>query len=323
MNNTKKLQDEKVKSLAKKYSDEGFDILIKPKTDQLPFNLDNYQPDILATKNEGESGLIIDVKTTTNRGSIDILQSALKEIRRHPGWRFLLVTLEDIEADLLPLAPEQLPSWDELIDSFSQAYGVIKNNEIESVFLAFWNIFERALIKKAVDLSIPVEHWSSIRLVRSIYSLGELSISQFDMIQAYIEKRNHLAKGYIKKLNWDVLFTFVNFLGNLLEEWTPDISISQRRGILSILVQVMASMAEKTTAEKHRTLVENVTSLLHDETKEKQDEILARIKQAYEQEGLPNFFNDLQHLVSESYDPDLEFNNEELNKNQLVLRDKA
>jgi hypothetical protein len=49
-NNTKSLYDEKVKSLADKYVSEGFQVLIEPTMDQLPFDLGNYQPDIIATK---------------------------------------------------------------------------------------------------------------------------------------------------------------------------------------------------------------------------------------------------------------------------------
>ena len=186
IDNTKSLHDEKVESLIKKYRDEGFTVTKEPQPNEIPFDLDNYQPDILATKNEHESGLIgliIEVKTSISPVSVERLQSVAEKISRHPGWRFLLVTLEDIEAESLPGTSEELPSWEELINYFSQVSKLIENNNIEPAFLFLWSVFEGALRKRAVDVSISVERLPVIRLLRSMNSLGELSISEFDSIQ--------------------------------------------------------------------------------------------------------------------------------------------
>ncbi|MFM7408562.1 MAG: hypothetical protein ACKO3K_18370 [Cuspidothrix sp.] len=51
-----------------------------------------------------------------------------------------------------------------------------------------------------------------------MYSLGELSISEFDIIQACLEQRNRLAHGYIQKLNYQVLPTFI-----MLDDFLSDI----------------------------------------------------------------------------------------------------
>ena len=91
IDNTKSLHDEKVESLIKKYRDEGFTVTKEPQPNEIPFDLDNYQPDILATKNEHESGLIgliIKVKTSITPVSVERLQSVAQEVSRHPGWRF-------------------------------------------------------------------------------------------------------------------------------------------------------------------------------------------------------------------------------------------
>jgi mRNA-degrading endonuclease RelE of RelBE toxin-antitoxin system len=324
INSTKSLHDQKVKSLADKYISEGFHVLIEPQKNELPLDLDGYLPDIIATKNE--SGLIIDVKNNRNQVSVNHLQSVVTEISKHPGWRFLLVTIEDIEADLLPGKSEQLPSWEELINSLNQARKLIDNNQIEPAFLFIWNIFEGVLRKRAVDLSISMENLPVIRLVKSMYSLGEISISQFDLIQACLEKRNHLAHGYIQELNVEVFFAFVNLVFTLLKEWISNISENQKIAVLTISRQTIASMTkniEVATAQKHQNLLESVASVIHDETREKKDEILAKIKQLCEQKGLSNAFNDLQHLMYEYCDASIESNNQELNKNQLILHDQA
>ncbi|MEI3649917.1 MAG: hypothetical protein V6D39_07990 [Dolichospermum lemmermannii FEM_B0920] len=330
IDNTKSLHDEKVASLIKKYRDQGFTVIQNPKADQLPFDLDNYQPDILATKNENETGLIgliIEVKTSISPVSVERLQSVAEEISRHPGWHFLLVTLEDIEAESLPGTSEELPSWEEIIDHFSQVSKLIENNNIEPAFLFLWSVFEGALRKRAVDVSIPVERLPAIRLLRTMYSLGELSISEFDIIQAYFERRNRLAHGYIQKLDSEVLHTFVILVVKLLGEWISNISENQKIAVLQVFRQIMVSMTknnQETTAQRNQKFQEILVSVLHNEPTEKKDEIFAKIKHAVEkEEGGTNFFNELQHLSDEYYDLSTESKNQQPNKNEIVLDDNA
>ena len=326
IDNTKSLHDEKVESLIKKYRDEGFTVTKEPQPNEIPFDLDNYQPDILATKNEHESGLIgliIEVKTSISPVSVERLQSVAEKISRHPGWRFLLVTLEDIEAESLPGTSEELPSWEELINYFSQVSKLIENNNIEPAFLFLWSVFEGALRKRAVDVSISVERLPVIRLLRSMYSLGELS--KFDSIQACLEQRNRLAHGYIQKLDLEVLHTFVILVVKLLIEWTSNISETEKIAVLQVSRQIMVSMTEnikKATAQRNQKFQEIVVSELHNHPKEK--EILAKIKHAVEkEEGGNNFFNELQHLSDEYYDTSTESKNQQPNKNEIVLDDNA
>ena len=318
IDNTKSLRDDKVESLIKKYRDEGFTVIQNPKVDQLPFDLDNYQPDILATKNKNESGLIIEVKTSISPVSVERLQSVAEEVSRHPGWRFLLVTLEDIQAESLPGTSEELPSWEELINYFSQVSKLIENNNIEPAFLFLWSVFEGALRKRAVDVSIPVERLPAIRLLRTMYSLGELSISEFDIIQAYLEKRNRLAHGYIQKLNSEVLGKFLMLIVELLDEWIPAI----HRSLLSKTVASMKESIETALQEYHKVL-EIVASVLHDVPTETKDRTLAEIKEMSEREGLTNNFNDFRHIVDEYCDLYTESNNQQIDKNKIVLDDNA
>jgi hypothetical protein len=229
INNTKNIYNEKVKSLAEKYESQGFRVLLKPKADELPFYLGNYQPEMIAIKDG--SGLVIEVKTNLSRVSVDRLQALAEEVSKHQGWHFLLVTLEDIEAKSLPGTSEQLPSWQDLADRFHEAHRLIENDKIEqafkAAFLLLWSTFEGALRKRAVDVSIPIERFPVIGLLKHMYSLGELSISQFDFAQFCFEAWNSLAHGYIENLTLPVVHNFDNLVRELLAEWKVKLDISQ------------------------------------------------------------------------------------------------
>jgi Holliday junction resolvase len=229
INNTKNIYNEKVKSMAEKYESQGFRVLLKPKADELPFYLGNYQPEMIAIKDG--SGLVIEVKTNLSRVSVDRLQALAEEVSKHQGWHFLLVTLEDIEAKSLPGTSEQLPSWQDLADRFHEAHRLIENDKIEqafkAAFLLLWSTFEGALRKRAVDVSIPIERFPVIGLLKHMYSLGELSISQFDFAQFCFEAWNSLAHGYIENLTLPVVHNFDNLVRELLAEWKVKLDISQ------------------------------------------------------------------------------------------------
>ena len=224
-NNTKILYEEKLKSLAEKYESQGFHVLTGLKTDELPFDLGNYQPDLIVTKNN--LGFVIEIRTSLSRISVERLQALAEEVSKHPGWRFLLVTLEDIEGKSLPGTSEKLVSWQELTNQFLQAHKLLENDEIQSAFLPLWSIFEDALRKRAIDVLIPIERFPVIGLIRHLYSLGELSISQFDLAQACLEVSNRLAHGYIENLNLPFIHNFDNLVRELLTGWKVEFDVSQ------------------------------------------------------------------------------------------------
>ncbi|MEH2110029.1 hypothetical protein [Nostoc sp.] len=247
-NNTEILYDEKVKSLAQKYESQGFRVLTGLQTDELPFDLGNYQPDLIAIKDG--SGLVIEVKNSLSRLSVDRLQVLAEEVSKHPGWRFLLVTLEDIEAKSLPGTSEELPSWQKLKDQFFQAHELIKKDEIQSAFLFLGNVFENALRKRAIDVSIPIERFPVIGLIKHLYSLGELSISQFDLAQDCFKVSNRVAHGYIENITLPLVHNLDNLVSELLTEWKVKFDISQLSS--ENLVAFRAWFAEFDAADWHK-----------------------------------------------------------------------
>jgi mRNA-degrading endonuclease RelE of RelBE toxin-antitoxin system len=151
-----------------------------------------------------------------------------------------------------------------------------------------------------------------------MYSLGELSISEFDIIQAYLEKRNRLAHGYIQKLNSEVLGKFLMLIVELLDEWIPAI----HRSLLSKTVASMKESIETASQEYHKVM-KIVASNLNNVPTEIKDRTLAVIKEISEQEGLTNIFNDFLHLIYESCDLSTDSKNQQPNKNEIVLDDNA
>ncbi|HEY9800939.1 MAG TPA: hypothetical protein V6D25_11320 [Leptolyngbyaceae cyanobacterium] len=308
-NSNKTLRDEKIKSLADKYISEGFQVLIEPKIEQLPFDLDNYEPDIIATKDN--SGLVIEVRTSPNRISVDRFQVIAEKVSQHPGWRFLLVTLEDVESESLPGISEQLPSWQELIDRFEQAHRLMENH-VEPAFLFMWSIFEGALRRRAVDLSIPVERFPTSGLIKQMYSLGELSIPQFDVVQTCNEVRNRLAHGYVENMSYQVLLDFENLVHELLTEWITEVEIDEKFIILM-------NRVKKYVQEQQEIWASKIASV----DKETQNRIMSRLRQRSQEGGRETHFHEFKHLVDESLASDEEPNKAQLKRKKIIFQQKA
>ena len=215
---TRNLHDEKLDALTSAYTAEGFQVIKEPLSNQLPFDLSGYRPDLLAFKEN--SGLLIDVKTKASRVSIDRLQSLAEEISSHPGWRFLLVTLEDIDANKLPNSDLDLPSWQQLQAKFAQAQILVAEGAIEPALLYLWSIFESGLRKQAIAQVIPVERLPANILLNHMYSLGEISVADIDLFREFMAKRDRIAHGANESIEPAMLAKILLAVKNLLMEWS-------------------------------------------------------------------------------------------------------
>ncbi len=218
---TKSLHDEKLHSLAQRYIDEGFDVRIEPHENDLPFELGRYRPDLIAIK-EG-AGMIVEVKTSAARLPVEHFQAIAEEVGKHPGWRFLLITLDDVDTKSLPGTTDDLPSWEQFAERLEQSYRLIDGGDFEPAFLYLWSIFEGMIRRRAVEAHIPIERFPVLRLIKQMYSLGELSVAQYDFIRRVAEMRNRVVHGYTVPNDMSLVLDLHVLFCGLLGEWSADI----------------------------------------------------------------------------------------------------
>ncbi len=214
----KTLHEEKLDALALSYENEGFAILKEPAPEDLPFHLDGYRPDLIASK--GNSGIIVEIKTSAERISVDRFQSIAQEISSHPGWRFMLVTLDDVDAERIPTTASDLPTWSQLLEKLKQVELMVQSGVFEPALLYLWGIFEAALRKRAIQQNIPVERLPSAILLNHMYSQGEISVDQIDFFQQLMHKRNRIAHGGNEVIDVNFAASIVNAVAGLLTEWS-------------------------------------------------------------------------------------------------------
>jgi REase_AHJR-like len=213
--------DKQIDYLATQYAKEGFEIFKEPSKEHFPFDLGNYKPDLIV-KNKDGSGFILEVKTSTSRASVEKYQLIAQEISSHPGWRFLLVTLEDIDAKIESNSLERLLTWHQINEKLGQAKAIATDSALEPAILYLWSIFEAALRKRAISQKIPIERFPLPKLLNQMYSMGEISVDEFDLCQEYMAKRNRIAHGFNQMVDLAFFNKFFQLVTDLLNQWSAE-----------------------------------------------------------------------------------------------------
>src|SRR4051812_6926463 len=111
--------DRLVDAVAARYRRDGYDVVIEPAPNTVPFDLGGYRPDLLVRK--GDTSALIEVKGQAQRLSFDQLRSLAEEVGRHEGWRFVLVTNEDVLGPESQGQDDDQFSWQEIQDRLRDA----------------------------------------------------------------------------------------------------------------------------------------------------------------------------------------------------------
>jgi hypothetical protein len=177
--------------VALRYQQQGYDVIVHPSADELPFDLDGYEPDLIATR--GAEKLIIEVRNSVLRGSIDRLIEAADRVRTSPPWQLLLVTEDDVPGELLPGADLTLPRWDEIHHRLAELDRV---GEGPARLLLAWAVLEAALRRHAFDSALPIHRLPPSALIKQLYTQGELPADEFDTLIRLLNERTLVAHGF-------------------------------------------------------------------------------------------------------------------------------
>lgn len=188
-----------LRSVADHYEKAGYEVLIEPAPEQLPFDLNGYQPSLVASK--AGNGFIIEVKQSSKRLPIDRFQTIAALVAEKPGWRFLFVTPEENPETPLPGVALDHPTWKEVHNRIDRAKHLAGFGEDEAAFLILWIAFEKALRLKAKDATIPVDLLTPSVMIRHLYSFGELTFSQYETALTCLDAHRWVIHGnHVPKL---------------------------------------------------------------------------------------------------------------------------
>ena len=185
----------------------------------MPFDLDGYSPDLIAVK--GEQHLIIEVKPQTARLSFDTLRSVSSQVRRHQGWRFLLVTGQDVDEGTLPGQAEESFSWDDALKRATRPKG--RRCRVPQSWHSFdcGSQLERMMRFRSRQIALPVDRLvSPAIMIGPLYSHGELSAHQFKVAADLVKVRNQVIHGLDVPNLVEHLESLAQSVREIREDWS-------------------------------------------------------------------------------------------------------
>lgn len=205
--------------VAERYRSQGFEVFINPSKSEIPFDLGNYLPDVVAKKSADES-YIIEVKTSVSQITIDRYREISEIVAQNNGWRFLLITGEDVSLGNTK-GNDQLMTWEQILQRQEQAQRFLISGEVEVAFFYSWGVLEAAMRQAAKSAAIPVENLPASSLINHLYSQGEISMKQFDQAQVIQEVHNGIAHGYQTPNLLEPTKQLQKLVNELISMWKP------------------------------------------------------------------------------------------------------
>lgn len=184
---------EQIALVAENYRAEGYDVVVAPGVAEIPFSLGGHRPDLLVRK--GSDRVLVEVKSRADRLSFDRLHSVVEEVKRHPGWRFVLVTPQDIPGADLNGDDDDRFSWEEIESRTDRAQRLFDSGDSEAAFLGLWIAFERLLRLQVRQISLPVDRLAPSIMIRQLYSLGEISSEEYERAVECLKVRHRVVHG--------------------------------------------------------------------------------------------------------------------------------
>ncbi|KVL40981.1 hypothetical protein [Burkholderia sp. MSMB1835] len=186
MSVTDSLRAEKL--VAKRYEDQGYTVTFEPSQSDIPFPLQGYRPDILATK--GSERLLVEVKRAGTRFDTSRYVSIGEEAARH-GWKFMLVTVTPEQLNPPTEAPAALPEVEairERLQEIDHVHNAIRNPAL--VLPALWVAYVSALKSVCLKENIRLGEVTDLSLINKAYSEGVLSIDEYESARTLLKLRN-------------------------------------------------------------------------------------------------------------------------------------
>lgn len=211
----------KIHSLQVDFDQKGYQVIIEPEPSELAIDLDGYRPDLIARR--GAEVVVIAVKGSTERLPVERFKSIAERIAAQPGWRFVLVTVDDEPIGLEPpSAPNQLLEWQELGRGLQVVERLIKEGLLPPALIYLWSIAEAALRRRAEAVRLPIERFPSDRLLKKLYSFGEVSFDEFDDLHSIFQIRNRVAHGMTAEIDPALVDRGVAIVRRFVAQWVDD-----------------------------------------------------------------------------------------------------
>ena len=84
------------------------------------------------------------------------------------------------------------------------------------------SITEAALRKRAITQNLPIQRFPTTALLNHSYSSGEISMTEFDLLQNCLKIREKVAHGVMTPIDPEILKLAQSTIQSLIKQWRTD-----------------------------------------------------------------------------------------------------
>jgi len=178
--------------VADDYRRRGYEVEVEPSADAVPEFLRGLHPGLIARR-PGDS-VVVEVKVGTKTSVAERFREIAERVNKEPGWRFSLVFASPDEPNQIT---EAEPAPRRLLEQRTQnAEDLLSTGQNEAAFLLLWSALEGILRHLGERAQLPLANLPPSALMRELYSAGEISREQFEMLVGLFPLRNQLVHGF-------------------------------------------------------------------------------------------------------------------------------
>lgn len=128
----KQREEETLRSVASRYQEQGYEVVLRPSGDALPKPLSHFRPDLVA-RGPHET-VVVEVKSKSDLVNERGLAQLARTVERIPGWRFELVVANPEMESSIPL-DERILTKKQILQRLDEAARVDKEGHPEAALL--------------------------------------------------------------------------------------------------------------------------------------------------------------------------------------------
>jgi hypothetical protein len=187
------LHDGAIQSLARRYREEGYDVIVEPRVDDLPPPFQSFRPDLLARR--GTEGVIAEVKRRrpASRERWAEVERMAEAARNLPGWRFDLMVIDDNTEG--PEAEGHDWSTGEIRRALADAEELIDRSSTAPALLLLFAALEAQLRALATIERVAIPARGVGPLASALTTEGVLSRKDYRALMDALAVRNAVAHG--------------------------------------------------------------------------------------------------------------------------------
>lgn len=218
--------ERELQSLAERYRHQGFQVVVRPKPEELPPFARDFRVEILGAR--GPERVLASVKRNRNEAAADSNLTRYAEITNaQEGWRFDLAILEAEDPSIREIGDAREFSAEDIDEAFDKALEMERLGFVRPALITAWSGFEAAMRLRLRAAGEPTGWGTPPRsMLRELYSNGVLNVEEFRGLETLARVRNQIVHGFISSSASDAgAVRFLSTLGRRLVEEAATVAV--------------------------------------------------------------------------------------------------